>query len=344
MTKLAPGNGAGVSSERTDTILRVVLVILIAAVLGLAGLFGYSVWQARNEEQTATPAQRALGEYRDFVRKNPNSAPARVRYGEALVTAGLLPDATEQLKAAVKLDPKHTGAWLDLGIIAMQTNQRKAAENYFNKVLDLTAGADYESINQRRETALFHLGEIALDAKRYEDAAGYFKAAIRIRRDAADSYFMLAQAFRGMDDDNAALKQLDISLAFDPNRAQAHYLYGKILYERKDLINAAVHLRRAYELAPDQEEARIAFEELGSAQDAIKKSVDELKSGNQAEALDSALLARQIDPKNVDAVLQHARVLIARGDKTAAKKVLGEALKLEPANEEAKKMLASLGG
>ena len=150
------------SSGRLDTILRWLVVVGVAVVLGLAGLLGYSMWQVRNAESLSTPAGRAIQDLKNRVAATPNDAPLRVRLGEALASAGLIDGAVEQFKTAVKLDQKHTGAYLDLGIMAMQEKQRKTAEGYFNKVVELTTGSQFEDINQRRETAFFYLGEIAL--------------------------------------------------------------------------------------------------------------------------------------------------------------------------------------
>ncbi len=330
------------SRDSVDKNLQLVLVLLVAAVLGFTGYFGYTVWRTRQVEATSTPALRALVELEKFVKSQPNSAAGRVRYGEALATAGELEEAAVQFKAAIKIDEKHTGAWLDLGLVAMQSDERAQAQKYFEKVLELTEGADYEAINQRRETALFHLGEIALDARRYEEAAGYFKGALRIRKDSSTTYYLLANALHGLDDEDAALEQLDAALAFDPNYAEAHYLYGIIHLERKDPINAAVHLRKALDLAPDSELAKQALARLGTVAEAIDRSTAALKAGRGSEATDEALLARQIDPTSVEAVLAHARALESQGDDKALKAVVDEALKLDPANAEAKKLAASL--
>ncbi|TLM97389.1 MAG: tetratricopeptide repeat protein, partial [Actinobacteria bacterium] len=266
----------------------------------------------------------------------------RVRYGEALACAGLTNDAVEQFRAALKVDKNHTGAYLDLGMLAMQADERKSAEGYFTKVVDLTEGAQYETINQRREQALFQLGTIALDDRRYEDAAGFFKAALRIRKDASDTYYLLAQSFRGMDDDNAALKQLDAALTFDPNFAEAHYLYGTILADRKDVVNAAIHLRKAADLAPERKEPAEALAKLGSASDAYDRAKTALAQKRYGEAIDAILLARALDPKSVDAALLQARILIAKNNTKAAKSIIEEALVLDAKNAEALALKAQL--
>lgn len=343
MTEHASGATPDVRSDRTDSLLRYVIIALVAGILGLAALFGYTIWQSTRVEATATPAQRALVELRNFVKKNPNSAAARVRYGEALASAGVYRDATEQFKAAIKLDNKHTGAYLDLGLVAMETKDTANAERYFTKVVELTEGQTMENINQRRETALFHLGEIALDDKRYEDAAGFFKASLRIRKDASDTYYLLAQSLHGLEDDDAALEQLDAALAFDPNYAEAHYLYGIILLARNDKINSAVHLRKAADLAPEADLPRKALEKLGSGEDALKQAQAAYADKRLDEAVEAVLLARALEPSDVDAAILHAKILIAKGDKKGAKQVLTEAAKLDTSNKEIAQLQASLG-
>lgn len=322
-------------AERADTIFRWLIIALVAAVLGAVGLFGYTIWRNSVAEKSATPAQRALQQLGDLVRANPSSAAARVRYGEALGEAGLLEDATEQFKHAVKIDPKHTGAWLDLGVVAMQDDDREGAETYFQKVIELTEGAQYENINQRREQALFHMGEIKLDDKQYEEAAGYFKGALRIRRDASDTYYLLAQSLSGLGKNEAALGQLEAALTFDPNYAEAHYLYGSILMESDDRLNAAVHFVKAAEIKPEAPLPKRALQQLGTADAAMADAREALAAKRYDEAVDSALLARTLDAKSAEAAILHVEVLLARGDaesRKAAAAVFKEAEKLDPKN------------
>jgi len=329
--------------ERADGILRIVIIVLISGVIGLGALLGYSVWQGRQAELTSTPAQRAIKELEAAVRKSPNSAATRVRLGEAFAAAGQLKPAAEQLGIAIKLDKNHTGAYLDLGIIAMENKEYGPAEKYFTKVVELTQATQFESMNERREQALFHLGEIALEQRRYEDATGYFKGALRIRKDASDTYYLLAQSLRGMGEDVAAVKQLNAALAFDPNYPEAHYLYGLILLDQGDKINAAIHLRKAADLAPEQSQPAEALKKLGTAKRVIEDGRDQLEAGKYQAAIDAALLATALDPESVDAVIFHADALKADGDTAGAKKVLKAALVRMPDDSDLKNKLAELG-
>ncbi len=328
--------------DSADGLLRIVIIVLVSAVVGLGALLGYTVWQGSQAELTATPAQRAIKDLEATVKKSPNSAAARVRLGEALAAAGQLKPAAEQLKIAVKLDKNHTGAYLDLGILSMENEEYGPAEKYFTKVIELTQATQFEAMNQRREQALFHLGEIALEQRRYEDAAGYFKGALRIRKDASDTYYLLAQSLRGMGEDVAAVKQLNAALAFDPNYPEAHYLYGMILLDQGDKINAAVHLRKSADLAPEQAQPAAALKKLGTSEQAIKDGRDQLKAGKFKAAIDAALLATALDPESADAVIFHADALKANGDTANAAKVLKAALVLMPDDADLKNKLAEL--
>lgn len=334
-----PPKGRAVTA---DDVLRVVIVVLIATVAAAGSYFGYTVYETRRAESQATPAQRALAALEAEVRKDPNNAAARVRYGEALAAAGLYERAAEQFRAAIEIDENHTGAWLDLGLVAMRMDDRASAEKHFTRVAELTEGAEFENVNQRRELALFHLGEIALDDRRFEDAAAYFKAALRIRRDSSTTYYLLAQAYHGMGSSTTALEQLDAALAFDPNYAEAHYLYGTILLSEQDRVNAAVHLVKAAELAPDVAAPKEKLASLGTAKDAIARAETALAERRASEAIEEALLARTLDASSVHAGLVHARAAIALGDKKIAAEVLDEVLKLDADNAEAKRLKATL--
>lgn len=343
-TGSARRRGAGArNADRVDDIMRLAIVVLIVAVLGAGGLFGWTIWETRRAEANATPAQRALATLKAQVEADPNNAALRVRYGEALASAGLFEPARKQFEAALEIDEGHTGAWLDLGLVAMQVDDRAAAEKYFNKVLELTEGAQFENANQRRELSFFYLGEIALDDRRYEDAATNFKAALRIRRDSSITYYLLAQAFYGMGNEQNAVENLDAALAFDPNYAEAHYLYGKILLDQDDRINAAIHLRRSADLAPDVQQPRELLAKIGVSEDALERSTVALGEGRTQEAIDEALLARALDPSSVPAILAHAKAAIAKGDEKAARGILEDALELDAENAEAKQLLEGLG-
>ncbi len=197
-------------SCRPQSLAQSLLVALVLSILGAAAYFGYSVYRDRQTNFATSAAGRLVGMLQKQVREKPNDVILRVRLGEALGGMGKYADATEQLNAALKIDPKHIGAHLDLGLVALAAENPNAAESYFKKVLDLTEGAQYAALDQSRELALYNLGLLAMDKKDYGEAAGFFKAALVIRKDSSDTYYQLAKALQGMDEIDGAIQQLEI--------------------------------------------------------------------------------------------------------------------------------------
>ncbi len=316
--------------NRLDSSLNIILLVALVAVIAIAGIFGYTIWQDRQERIKSTPALRTITELEAQTRKAPNNVPLHVRLGEAYAAAGMATQAIKQLQVATKLDPKHTGAWLDLGMIAMNEKKYPEAKGYFTKVVDLTAGADFQNVNNRRENAFYGLGIIGLETKQYEEAVGRFKEALRIRDDASDTYYHLALAYRGLGEDDAAIDQLQLALAFDPSFDAGNYLLGQIYLDRKDLVNASYHFHTASVSAPESEQVQQALDKIGTAASWYGKAQSQFKAGDVDTAVESILIARNLDPENAGYAKLHGQILVARKDLTDALDVYLQAAKLEP--------------
>ena len=325
-----------------DSVLTIIVWALVAAVVGLGGWFGYTVWVNTNQSRLATPALRSIEGLKAMARRSPNDITIRIRLGEALGQAGMYDEAVQQLTQALNIDRKHTGALLDLGLIAAQRNEWNTAESYFQRVADLTDGIEYANVNDQRETALYYLGECALRSRRYEDAISWFKAALRIRRDAADTYLEMASAYKGMGDLDAALKQLEIGVTFDPTYAQAFYEMGQIYSSKKDVVNAASCYAKSAELAPDAEQPKEALASLGTADEWKARAVASLKENKVADAVDEVLVARMLAPKDVSLAKLHAQIAEKKGDKKSALAIWKEAEQLAPSDQDIKAAIKRL--
>jgi tetratricopeptide (TPR) repeat protein len=322
--------------------LNLAVAFLILSILGAAVWFGYSVYRDRQSNLASSAAGRLVGVLTVQVRKNPNDVVLRVRLGEALGGMGKFREANEQLTAALKLDPKHVGAHLDLGLVSLGAKNLTAAESYFKKVLELTEDSQYAALSEPREIALYNLGQIALEKKRYDEAAGFFKAAIAIRKDASDSYYQLAKALQGMGEIDGAIQQLEIGIQFDPGFGEAHFLLGELYKLKNDEVNASSEFVRAMELAPDADEPREAVEAYGPAGKWTEKATTALAAGDVEGALNAVLVARNLDKQDFDAAKLHAEILIKRANLKDALDVYREAAKLDPKNAEVKAQIAAL--
>ncbi len=323
-----------VQRHPVDTALVAAAGILGLIVLASAVFLGYSMLQARSLERAATPTARAVEELATIVESNPNDAQVRVRFGEALIADGKYREAIRELETALSIDPDHTGAYLVLGVAGMLQDQYDAAEGNLLKVIEITEGTQFEQTKVHRELAFFYLGEIALDTQRYDDAVGFFKAAIRVNRANADAYFGLGMAFKGLEEWAAAMDNLEIALAFDPKFAQAHYEMGEIYRAQDDTINAAVHYAKAAEYDPDNDLPRQALAMIGSPEEWIARSQEALAAGDTETALDSVLVARAQRVDDPELALLHGEILETMGEETVALDVYRQALESTPDHEE----------
>lgn len=320
----------GRGRDRLDLGLTMVAWVLVIGLLAFSAYFAYSVKAVWDAEAMATPAQRTIRALKDRVKEKPDDPLRRVRLAEALGAAGYTNQSIEQLQVAIKLDPKYVGAYMDLGFIGMIEKDYPNAEKAFNKVLSLTTGGEFENINEFREQSYYYLGEIAIVEERFEDAAGFFKAAIRIRRDASDTYVRLAQAFIGMEEYDSAEGQLRIAMEYDPNFAEAHYELGKIHLARKEMVDAAWQFRIAADLAPKSELPREALASLGEFEQFFEKAKAAYADDDREEALEMVKIARALDKQQVEGYRLHARILEEDGDLKAALQVYKEGVAALP--------------
>lgn len=325
-----------------DGAMTVAISMTATALVALLVFWGWSWWSSTKVETTSSPALRTIDQLKVEVAKHPSNAAVRVRLAEALATAGLSDEALGQLKTAVQLDAKHTGAWLDMGTIAYQKGKYADATNYMKKVVTLTEGSTMEDVNQRRESALFGLAQIALNQKRYDDALGYIKGALRIRRDASDSYLILAKAYKGNGDNAKALANLKIALSFDPNLGEANYELGLIMKSQGQMQEAAVALRKAADAAPKNPAPAKALAEMGPASKWVTAAKAKVAAKDMKGARRDYETALAIEPGSVPTALAYATLLEQLGKKDSAVQAYQQVLQEDPSNAAAKAAVARL--
>jgi tetratricopeptide (TPR) repeat protein len=327
---------------RVDLWLNVAVGALLLLVVGFVAVFGYSVYRDRQTELANSASGRIAAALESQVRKSPNDVVLRVRLGEAYGALGKYQQAIEQFNAALKINPNHSGAYLDLGMVAMLTKDNSAAEAYFEKVISVTDSSDYTGLSNVREQAFYNLGVLELGDKHYSEAAGHFKAALQLRRDSSDSYYQLAKALQGLGATDDAIHQLEIGLQFDPGFAEARYFLGQLYQQKKDDVNASYQFAQAVKLAPGADPPQQALDAYGSASEWIDKAKKALASNDVEGALTDVLIARNLDEKSFDAAKLHGQILVKRGDAKDALDVFQQAAKLNPKDAEVRAQVSAL--
>jgi tetratricopeptide (TPR) repeat protein len=328
--------------QAIDNVLWWASILLAAAVLFSVAYLGYTIWNQRAIERAADPAARAIETFYADVEAAPADPKARIRLGEALASTGRYDEAVRELNVALELEPEHTGAHLVLGIVAILQKDYETADSYFQHVLDLTAGAQFEQVSTTRELAFFYLGESALDRGYYDEAVGYFKAAIRMNRSASNYYFGLGMALKGIEELAGAIDNFEIALTFDPKYAQAHYELGQAYLLQEDRVSAAVHFAEAARLAPDNELPIEALASLGTVEQWESRAREALATADNKAALEAVIVARVLVPDDADLAVLHGAILEADDQPGEALEVYREALVADPSNDSIKAAISRL--
>jgi len=322
-------------SARLDTWLNLGVWAVAIAVIAFGAFFAYSVYAQRQAERLSNPALQAVDALVKQVKAKPGDPELHSRLAEALATAGQLDEAKTELLTAIKLDPKYIGAYQNLATLELNQKLYTESAAHWKKVLDLTADTNMAEINQRRELAFFNLGQISYIQKDFVGAIGYFNQAIRIKKDASDTYLLLAKSYMELGENEQAMDKINAALAFDPKYAEAHYVRGQLYRKAGDLVSAAWDFRAALDEAPDNPEAQAAVDSLGSYDNWYGKAAKAWGSHDTSAALDAVRIARSITPGSYDAAMLNGQILESTGDSKDAVDAYTIALKAKPDDPEA---------
>jgi tetratricopeptide (TPR) repeat protein len=334
-------------NRRTYRWLDVAIRVALVAIVALVAWLGYLYWANSQTQAVSSPSGRAIENLRAIVKASPANPDARIKLAEAFAYAGRLSEAIEQYNAALQIKPDYSPALSGLATIAMKQKDFKTAENYWLKVVSLLDNTTNPVLSPALDEAYYGLGVTYIEMKRYEDAVGALKQAARIKTQASDTHYMLSVAYRELGFPDKQKEELQITLAFDPNNAQANYDLGLVALAEKDLASAAELFRIAATSAPagvklpQQELDKLAA--AGSAAQRLSKA-RALVSKDPAAALFEARVAAALDPTSVDAVRLVATLWDSLGNKERALNAyrrIVELVSTDPAAEAAIKRLSA---
>jgi tetratricopeptide (TPR) repeat protein len=330
---------------KTDRWLDISIRAAVLLVVALAAVIGWMVWSNAQVQEVSSPAGRAVVNLQKIVRGSPGNTNARIKLAEALSYAGRTDEAIVQYQAALKLTPDYTPALAGLATTAMQRKDYKTAESYWLKIIGLLDTGSATTKDQRLDQAYYGLGVTYIDTKRWEEAARALKEAARIRSDASDTHYMLSVAYRELGYPDKQLEELQITLAFDPNHAQANYDLGLLALKTGDVPSAAEQFRISADRAPDG--VQLPQDELdkiaakGGALDRLAKAKS-LAAKDVDAALAEARIAAALDPASVDAVRLVGQLWEKKGDTSRALNAFKRLLEMAPSDEEANQAIKRL--
>lgn len=322
-----------------DIAIKATAVAIVLAV----GFFAYTVIATNARDRANSPAMRAAANLAEAVRKDPNNVAARLRLADALAAAGDYKTANEQYQAALQIRPDDPQALSGIALLSMNQGEWRTAEGYWRKIIEILEQGQYASVDQRLEKAYYYLGSTLMEVKEYEEATTYLRQALRIRRDASDTYFLLAIAYREMDNPTKYEENLRYALQFDPLLPEANYEYALLLLENGQTADAAERLRVSADNAPaDRTDPADELAKLGTAEEHLEAANASLASNETSAALSEARIAAAIDPQSIDALRIVARLQEKAGSLDAARVAWERVLTLAPQDPEAQKAVGKL--
>lgn len=144
----------------------------------------------------------------------------------------LVERASYHFVRAMGLEPppdQHPRLLRDMGICCMLTGRTKEAQRFF---IRLRENPDHAPI------AKFHLGQVAYEAGKYNNAIQHFRAYLRDRPDDCNVLARMALAFFQMGDFNKARQACNQALLVEPGHLHARYALGCTLLEEGDTAEA----------------------------------------------------------------------------------------------------------
>ena len=196
----------------------------------------YLLARAYVQSQRVAEAQAA---YREAIRINPEFKQAKT---ELALISGQKPDQGEQLKeieqlrAAVKANPKDLAARERLARRLLATGQVKPAHEELKAVLEIAPS---------HPDANLLMGRIAAQEGRRDDAANYARAVLRTNPAHVDANLFMADYLLQGGRREEAVKHLEAALQVNPNRTDVKFRLGMVYVQQGRLTDA---LRLAREL------------------------------------------------------------------------------------------------
>ena len=247
-------------------------------------------------DQLEGRVEAAIRRYRTVTSLQPELVAAFVNLGNIYLELDRLEDARANYATALQKDANSPAAHYGLGQVALSQREYAEAVDHFEKALTLAPDANrihyalamayrglrnpekaklhlaqqgpvgvrvadplMDRLVQLVEGARVHLirGKLALEAKRYEEAAAEFRKAIEARPDSVPAHVNLGAALTQLRDLKGAAEEFSKAVAIDPNNANAHYNLAVLLANEKQHQQAIVHLQAVSRINPTDVGAQV---------------------------------------------------------------------------------------
>jgi predicted CXXCH cytochrome family protein len=262
----------------------------------------------------------AIQSFEEASRRDPDSAPRLIQWGDALMQAEQWALAESKLRRATELAPEDPRAWGRLGWALWQQNKAAEAKSALEKAISLDTevpdlhnnlglvlwGVDRAAAEKEFRAALriqpgvsewrLNLGRALASQGQTDEARFQLEESLRLKPDNTEARVDYARVLADSNRSSDAQKQAKMAVETDPGSAPGHEIWGALLAEKGDLPSAKRELLEAVRIQPGNWRAQV---ELGMVL---------LRQGDRAGAVPHLTLAAQgPDPQARNAAAQILR-------------------------------------
>jgi predicted CXXCH cytochrome family protein len=239
----------------------------------------------------------AIRSFEEASRRDPDSAPRLIQWGDALMQAAQWPLAESKLRRATELAPGDPRAWGRLGWALWQQDKAAEAKSALEKAISLDT--EVPDLHNNLGLILWGVGDRAAAEKE-------FRAALRIQPGVSEWRLNLGRALASQGQTAEARFQLEESLRLKPDNVGARVDYARVLTDLNRPSDAEKQAKLAVETDPGSAPGHEIWGALLAGQ------------GDLPGARRELLEAVRIQPGNWRAQVELGIVLARQGDRAGA--------------------------
>lgn len=186
----------------------------------------------------AGKVDKSIEAFNQLVQVDP-SARSYAFLGLAYRNLGRFDEARNYFEKGLKLDPHSTPCLFNLGYIAERQGNTALADSYFQQTLQ---------VNPNFSDALLELANLRIVAHRYAEAEPLLRRFVNVSHDPATGYYKLAMVERGLHENQAAERDLNVFKTLSRSNPGGPYPYQHLFDYLDNRLNLPKNARNALDL------------------------------------------------------------------------------------------------
>lgn len=214
--------------------------------------------QAIQDLISARKFEEAEAAIRARLEEKPSSADPRYLLGVMHYFKGNLRETVQNLREALKLDPRHTDAAICLSVLLNDIGRYDEAKTVFeaanHSVSSKRSGDDLE-VDRKFAVKHLEIADLYFRYRRYDEAIEEYSKAAALDPFTLDIRIRLAKAYAKKGFITRAIQELQQLKSENPRYIPARLQLGLFHYSQKNVLDAELEWEGALDLEPENREA-----------------------------------------------------------------------------------------